>query len=578
MIQGKKVLALIPARGGSKGLPRKNVLLLGGRPLLAWSILAARGSAHVDRIVVSSEDREIIETAREWGAEVPFVRPRELAADETSGMEVVLHAIEQAGQGFDYVVLVQPTSPLRTPQDIDACLERCLETGAPACVSVCEPAKSPHWMYTLDKDGRMRPLLGSGEYVSRRQDLPRVYALNGAVYAARTDWLKESGNFVTPETVGYVMDPERSLDIDTALDLRLCEELLSQKGGAGDQKVFIIAEAGVNHNGDMDLARELIRAAAEAGADAVKFQTFRAESLVVPETAKADYQKDLTGAGESQLEMLKKLELPYPVHQELRDLARSLGLVFISTPFDLESVDLLAGLGLGIIKVSSGDLTNLPLLRRIGGLGREVILSTGMGVPREIGAALRILELAGTGRENITLLHCTTAYPAPLEEANLRAMAELGRMFRVRVGFSDHTLGAQAACAAVALGARVVEKHLTLDKTLPGPDQAASAEPGEFKALVEDIRRTETALGGRDKAPGAAEAKNMAPARRSIVAARPIAEGEPFSPENLTVKRPGSGLSPLLWDRVVGCRADRDYGMDDFIVWEESRESGRPPK
>ena len=229
MIKGKKVLGLIPARGGSKSLPRKNVLSLGGRPLISWTIQAALASAYLDRVVASSDDREIMETARKWGAEVPFTRPAELAGDETASIDVVLHALDQVGNGYDYVVMLQPTSPLRTVGDIDACVSKCLDSGAPACVSVCEASKSPYWMYTFDSRERFRPVIQGLELITRRQDIPPVYSLNGAVYVARTDWLRKAGQFITPETVGYVMPHERSLDIDTALDLRICQILVSEK-------------------------------------------------------------------------------------------------------------------------------------------------------------------------------------------------------------------------------------------------------------------------------------------------------------------------------------------------------------
>ena len=231
MINGKKVLALIPARGGSKGLPRKNILPLAGRPLLAWTVQAGLASAYVDRIIVSSEDREIIQTAEAWGAEAPFVRPQELAKDETTGMEVFLHALKEAGDGFDYLVLLQPTSPLRTGRDIDACLEKCEELNVPSCVSVCEARKSPFWMYKIDPRERLQPLINNVEFIPRRQDMPLIYSLNGAVYAARTGWLKKSGNYLAPETVGYVMPPERSVDIDSVLDLKLCEFILARESG-----------------------------------------------------------------------------------------------------------------------------------------------------------------------------------------------------------------------------------------------------------------------------------------------------------------------------------------------------------
>ncbi|MDD4952844.1 MAG: N-acetylneuraminate synthase [Desulfovibrionaceae bacterium] len=333
------------------------------------------------------------------------------------------------------------------------------------------------------------------------------------------------------------------------------------------EKIFIIAEAGVNHNGDPDLALRMVRAAAEAGADAVKFQTFRAESLATSKAPKAEYQRLTTGQEGSQLEMLRRLELDRAAHQALVRACREQGVEFMSTPFDLESVDLLLDLGMRVFKVPSGEITNLPLLRRIGSLGRELIVSTGMADMDEVGQALRALEQAGADRKNITLLHCTTEYPAPFEDLNLRAMAAMARAFPgVRVGYSDHTQGIEAAIAAAALGARVIEKHFTLDKNMPGPDHRASLEPDELKAMVRAVRNVEKALGRDIKGPSPGEVKNKAAARKCLVAARAIARGETFSEANLAVKRAGvAGVSPMLWDQVLGRPAKQDFEPDQPI-------------
>jgi len=330
-------------------------------------------------------------------------------------------------------------------------------------------------------------------------------------------------------------------------------------------KTLIIAEAGVNHNGNLDMARRLIDAAADAGADLVKFQTFNADRLVTAQAAKADYQKSATTAGESQHAMLRKLELTRDMHEALIAHCQSRGIGFFSTGFDEESVELLVELGLDRFKIPSGEITNLPYLRHVGRYGKPVILSTGMATIDEIKSALAVLEQAGTPRERITILHCNTEYPTPMSDVNLRAMLTIRDSFGVAVGYSDHTAGIEVAIAAATMGATVIEKHFTLDRTLPGPDHKASLEPGELKAMIAAIRNIEQALGDGIKRPSTSERKNINIARKSLVAACPIRAGERFSETNLTAKRPGTGLSPMRWDDVVGRIAPRDFAADELI-------------
>lgn len=330
-------------------------------------------------------------------------------------------------------------------------------------------------------------------------------------------------------------------------------------------RILIIAEAGVNHNGDLALARRLVEAAASAGADIVKFQTFKAERLATPSAAKASYQQSNSGAGESQQTMLRRLELSEEAHRELLAHCRRHGVGFLSTGFDIESVDFLARLGIETFKIPSGEITNLPYLRHVGAKGGEVILSTGMSSLGEVEAAIDALERAGTKRGRITLLHCTTEYPAPLEAVNLKAMLTMQAAFGLPVGYSDHTEGIAIAIAATALGACVIEKHFSLDRNMSGPDHRASVEPRELATMVQSIRAVETALGDGIKRLTAAEAGNLTVARKSIVASRPIAAGETFSERNLTAKRPGDGISPMCWDGLVGRRALRDFQADEQI-------------
>ena len=328
---------------------------------------------------------------------------------------------------------------------------------------------------------------------------------------------------------------------------------------------FIIAEAGVNHNGSLDMAIEMVDVAAAAGADAVKFQTFKAEKMIAVNAPKAGYQMESTGSDESQLEMVKRLELDEAAHKTLLNHCQEKGIQFLSTPFDLESIDLLDRLGLNIFKIPSGEITNLPYLRKLGALNKQLILSTGMADLGEIEDALGVLTDSGTPLENITVLHCNTEYPTPFEDVNLRAMQTIGHAFGGAIGYSDHTPGIEVAVAAVALGAAVLEKHFTLDRNLPGPDHEASLEPDELKAMVQAIRNIEKALGDGIKHPSPSEAKNKIIARKSLVATQPIKTGERFSADNITAKRPGTGISPMRWDEVIGQVAQKDSEKDDLI-------------
>ena len=329
--------------------------------------------------------------------------------------------------------------------------------------------------------------------------------------------------------------------------------------------VLVIAEAGVNHNGELSIARGLIDAAAQAGADLVKFQTFGAARLATGHAAKAHYQSASADPSESQLAMLRRLELDRSMHESLIEHCRMRAVGFFSTGFDTQSVDLLAELGADRFKIPSGEITNLPYLRHLGRYGKPIILSSGMATLGEIEAAIDVLEASGTPRGRITVLHCTTEYPAPMADVNLRAMLTIRDAFGVAVGYSDHTVGIEVAIAAAALGATVIEKHFTLDRTLPGPDHKASLEPLELEAMVAAIRNIEQALGDGVKRPSAGEALNQSAARKSLVAAHEIRAGETFSAANLAAKRPGTGISPMRWDEVIGRKARRDFAADELI-------------
>ena len=331
-------------------------------------------------------------------------------------------------------------------------------------------------------------------------------------------------------------------------------------------KTIIRAEAGVNHNGDMSMACEMVRTARLAGADYVKFQTAVPELVISSIAPKADYQKETTGSGESQLDMCRRIHLPLDAYATLADLCRREGIGFMSTPFDLVSIDTLVPIGMDWWKIPSGEITNLPYLRRIAELRRPVILSTGMSTLREVTRAVEILTSRGLDSSNVALLHCNTQYPTPMADVNLRAMDSLRSVTRGPVGYSDHTPGIEVPIAAVAMGAQIIEKHFTLDRSLPGPDHKASLDPDELAAMVRAIRNIEQALGSPVKQPSPSETPNIEIARKSIVAARDIMAGEKFTPENITVKRPGGGLSPMMWDNVIGLTATRNFDYDSLIT------------
>lgn len=331
-------------------------------------------------------------------------------------------------------------------------------------------------------------------------------------------------------------------------------------------KVIIIAEAGVNHNGSLEIAKQLVDAAKEAGADYVKFQTFKSEKLVSKNAKQAEYQqKNIGKQGGSQLDMLKRLELSYEDHIELISYCNEKGIRFLSTAFDMDSIDFLHSLKLGLWKIPSGEVTNYPYLRKIAQYQEPILLSTGMCEMSDIEAAIKVLVESGLSIGHITVLHCNTEYPTPFKDVNLKAMLTIGDKFGVQIGYSDHTLGIEVPIAAVAIGAKVIEKHFTLDKKMEGPDHKASLEPDELKAMITAIRNIELALGTGNKSITESERKNLEAARKSIVASRQIKKGELFTEENLTVKRPGNGISPMRWDEVIGQIAKRDFVEDQLI-------------
>lgn len=576
-----RVLGLVTARGGSKGFPGKNLATIAGRPLVAWShhALSLLRERHPELILHLSTDSPAIAAAWPAADRPRHLRPAELARDDTSSMAVVDHELAQmaaAGTPCDAVLLLQPTSPLATVDDLEAMWMR-FAAGADSVIGVAEIAHPVQWAFHRRDDGILDPVLAFRE--TRRQDFKPAFLPVG-FYLSRCNFLDKHKAFsVAGLTTSVVVTAASAVDIDHPVDLDLAVALLHRTSGerpftlgtrtVGDgAPCFVIAEAGVNHDGDAQQALALVRAAKDAGADAVKFQTFRAETLVAAGARTAAYQQASTGDTD-QTAMLKRLELPLDALRACRAEAERIGIVFLSTPFDVASADLLAEMKVPGFKLGSGELTNLPLLAHIARLGRPLIVSTGMATLDEVEAAARTIRLHGD--PPVAWLHCVSSYPTPVHEANLRAMDSLRLALGGPVGWSDHTVGVETALAAVARGAQVIEKHLTLDRTLAGPDHAVSLEPKDLARLIAQIRLVESALGDGVKRPAPCERDTAEVARRSLVAARDLPAGHTLTAADLAVKRPGTGLAPDQLTRLVGKTLIKPLNVDHLMAWGDVR-------
>jgi N-acetylneuraminate synthase/N,N'-diacetyllegionaminate synthase len=551
------VLFLIPARGGSQRVPGKNLVAIGGIPLVGRGARTARlAAARLDggphRVICSTDDPAIAAAARAWGAETPFERPAALATAAAASVDVALHALEAlgaAGERFRALVLVQPTSPMTEPEDLVRAVGRFDAAGGAGVVSVTT-AHPAAWHHTPDAAGRLLPLANDGAET----------LLTGAFYVADPATLGRTRRFVEPGvTIGQLVPLDRSLDIDEPSDVAMAEGLVAARStramsigdrAIGGSSVFVIAEAGVNHEGDPALAHRLIDAAADTGADAVKFQTFQADALAASGAPTAPYQAAAGEVADDQRAMLARLALPADAWAGLQAHARERGIVFLSTPFDDASADLLDALDVPAFKVGSGELTNLPFLARLARRRRPMLVSTGMADLVEVAAAVD--TIAAAGDPPLALFHCVSSYPARAEDADLRAIETMRRAFGLPTGWSDHTPGTELALAATVVGATLIEKHLTLDRTMPGPDQATSLEPDEFTRMVAGIRTVTSALGSGEKVPVEAERAIAAVARRSLHWATSLPAGATIGVDDLIALRPGTGLAPGLAAGLVG--------------------------
>lgn len=567
-----RTLFLIPARGGSKGVPGKNLRTVGGIPLIGRAVRTARAAlAKIGgdgKVVVSTDSEEIARVARDHGAETPFLRPAELAGDETPTIPVVLHALDTlACDGFipDTVVLLQATAPLLSIEDITGCLALFRRSEGRPAVTVRPSASRSDLIFRLEGTRLVR---SATPLSLRRQDQAPEVSLAGSVYVATPAWLRDQGHWVTDDrTQGFLVDASRAHDIDDELDFTVNEALLRTLRPWRDGHVLVVAEAGVNHNGDLGRALEMIDVAAEAGADAVKFQMFDVNELVTDDAPQAAYQQRNTGTTQSMKAMLASLRLDRAQFEKLQARCDERKIAFSASVFDLPSVDLLEEFAPGFVKIPSGEITNLPLLHRVALTGRPVLLSTGMSTLAEVTRAVDELTLHGT--MELCVMHCVSDYPARLESSNLRCLQTLASALQLPVGLSDHTIGREAAVMSIALGAVSLEKHYTLDHSLPGPDHVASADPSELKAYVAAVRAATAALGTGRKVPVPEELATARVARKSLVYRRPLEAGSTVSPADLTTKRPGTGISPMDIAFVTGRRLRHAVTTDQLVDWRD---------
>jgi N,N'-diacetyllegionaminate synthase len=569
------ILFLIPARGGSVRVRGKNLRTVAGIPLVGHAARTARlaaarlpGGPH--RVICSTDDPAIAAVAAAWGAEI-LDRPPELATASATSVDVAVHALATvegsapAAPAFRALVLLQPTSPLTDPSDVVAAVERFDAAAGRSIASVTSAHPASWHLPTGDP-----PTTAASQAIAPTAG---DEILSGAIYVVAPAALRAERRFVGPETIGHSIPPERSVDIDEPGDLAVAEAYAAARPirtveiagrPIGGDRVFVIAEGGVNHDGRPELAHRLVDAAADAGADAVKFQTFDPAALAAAGAPTAEYQRRSTDGGGDQRAMLAALALPDDAWAAIRDHAHERGLVFLSTPFDDASADLLERLDVPAFKIASGELTNLPFIERLARRGRPLLVSTGMADMVEVAQAVD--AIAAAGDPPVALFHCVSSYPARPVDANLRAIATLRSAFGVPVGWSDHTLGIELPLAAVAIGATLVEKHLTLDVTMAGPDHAASLEPAAFRAMVDGIRIVEAALGSGAKHPVEAEHAVAAVARKSLHWRRSLPAGRSIGEDDLAAMRPGTGLSPARQRDVVGRRTARAVTAGEMVL------------
>lgn len=578
------ILFFIPARGGSKGIPKKNLAGICGCPLIAFPIMNARRSLkylkeYNSMIFLSTDSKEIAKVGMDWGAKVPFLRKKNLAGDRSDIIDAILYSCEKLKKEKIFepetIVLLQPTSPLTEPENIKNAFGIYLKEKK-SVISISKYDHPLSWIFNVKNDylkiNKKIPHL-------RQKEKNKYFRPNGAIYISSLENLKKYKTFYQKNTIGYEMDFYNSIDIDKLEDLYIAEKMLEVRTeiNRNDIKignriigkgfpVFFIAEAGVNHNGNLEIAKKLVDVAKDSGADCIKFQTFKAEELVSKNAKKAKYQLETTDKNESQLEMLKKLELSEKDFIELKEYCDKRKILFLSTPFDLRSLELLEKIEVPAYKIGSGNITDYFLLKECAKNGKPIILSTGMSELYEVFDAINLIE--SYGNRNILLLHCLSEYPARIDEANLMAIKNMSLLFNIPCGFSDHTEGFIAGILAVSFGASIIEKHFTLDKNMEGPDHKASLEPEELKKFIESIRSAEKAIGDGIKKIQSCEKENRFIVRKSLYAKREIKKGEILYEEALIALRPGDGISPMKIDFLVGKRAKKNIKKGEILKFE----------
>lgn len=578
----RHVLAIVLARAGSKGLPSKNSLPISGRPMIAYTIADAKAATSVDAVCVTTDSTHCAAVAREMGIFV-VERPADLASDTATVDSAARHAVEtyeKFRRPVTHVVLLYGNVPVRAPGIIDRAVLKLVRCGCDSVRSVTPVEKQhPDWIHRLDGD---RLVQFRSNSIYRRQDLEPLYYHDGAVVAVSRASLfrvrsDDAHAFFGNDRRAVISSGGLTVDVDSVDDLHLASAILSRAEAADvlprepdaatpvvriadrpigpQQRTFIIAEAGVNHDGSIDNARRLIDAAREAGADAVKFQCFHADKLVAADAPTCDYQTAHDAGANHQREMLRRLELTAEDFRKLADYARSVGLIFLATPFGIEELKLLVDeIGVPAIKIASTDIVNVPLLTKAADTGRPLILSTGASNEAEVSQAISRLECAGA-TDRLILLHCVSSYPTPPECARLARIRNLSARFGRPVGFSDHVDDVAIGAAAVYAGACVLEKHITLDRTAVGPDHFFSLDSDQFRRYVAAVRNAELALGDGCIAVDARELQVRERARGRIIASRSICSGDLFTPDNLTIQRASSGLCASEWDTIIGRQA-----------------------
>ena len=577
MLKDRKILVIIPARGGSKKIPRKNIKFLAGKPLIAYSIEQAKQLGLIDKIIVSTEDIEIAKIAERYGVEVQM-RPGELAQDNTPMIPVLQHVVktlEQNNQFFDIVILLQPTNPFRKTKHILSTIEK-IDEGFDSATTVSKLNIHPCRFLKINEKGTS--IFLNDEQETLRQETNNFH-VNGAVYAYKKEVLMNLQILSWQKTnnAAVEIDEKYAFDIDNPLDFEIAEYLMQQKNQIvlgekiieKDSPIFIIAEAGVNHNGSMEIAKKLIDVACEAKVDAIKFQTFNPDDLVTEDATMCSYQEKNIGEKDSQLSMLKKINLDYECFKELKKYCDEKKILFLSTPHTEDAIDFLNDL-VPAFKIGSGDLTNLPFLKKISRIGKPMILGTGMSTIEEVKEALKTIN--NEGNEKVIMLHCTTNYPCSLNEVNLRAMQTMQNELECLVGYSDHTEGIRVPLIAQELGAVIIEKHFTLDKNMVGPDHKVSLEPEELKRMVELLRDNQKKIefeklimGNPEKKPSNNELEIMKVVRKIIVAKKDIPKDKGIEEEDLIIKRPGTGILPGKIGEVIGKIAKRNIKANSLI-------------